>query len=124
MQINIFFNKHARKVPISMPRNPSLYYFVSFSIALVAPPMNKPESSKDLTIFKISSISLFDIINVVVAESKTFSWISASATDASYPNGSVNTLHKKRTFSLSISSVNVTKLVGNCRLDNIYWRNP
>ena len=72
MQINIFLNKHARKVPISIPRNPSLYSFVSFSIALVAPLMNKPESSKDLTIFKMSSISLFDIINVVVAESKTF----------------------------------------------------
>ena len=27
-------------------------------------------------------------------------------------------------FPLRISSVNVTKYVGNCRLDHIYWRNP
>ena len=34
------------------------------------------------------------------------------------------TLHKKWSFLLSISSVNVTKSAGNCAFGHIYWRNP
>ena len=34
------------------------------------------------------------------------------------------TLHKKWSFSLQISSVNVTKPVVTCGLGLIYWRNP
>ena len=34
------------------------------------------------------------------------------------------TLHKKWSFSLKISSVNVTKSEGNCGFGQIYWRNP
>ena len=34
------------------------------------------------------------------------------------------TLHKKWSFPLRISSVNVTKFAGNCRFGRIYWRNP
>ena len=33
-------------------------------------------------------------------------------------------LHKKFTFPLRISSVNMTKSGGNCRFGYIYWRNP
>ena len=33
-------------------------------------------------------------------------------------------LHKKFTFPLRISSVNMTKSAGNCRFGYIYWRNP
>ena len=34
------------------------------------------------------------------------------------------TLHKKWSFPLRISSVNVTKSAGNCIFGHIYWRNP
>ena len=34
------------------------------------------------------------------------------------------TLHKKLSFALRISSVNVTKSAGNCGFGHIYWRNP
>ena len=34
------------------------------------------------------------------------------------------TLQKKRSFSLRISLVNVTKYAGNCRFGHIYCRNP
>ena len=34
------------------------------------------------------------------------------------------TLHKKWSFSLKISSVNVTKSARNCGFGQIYWRNP
>ena len=34
------------------------------------------------------------------------------------------TLHKKWSFPLRISSVNVTKSAGNCEFGHIYWRNP
>ena len=33
-------------------------------------------------------------------------------------------LHKKWSFPLRISSVNVTKSAANCGFDHIYWRNP
>ena len=33
-------------------------------------------------------------------------------------------LHKKWSFPLSTSSVNVTKSAGDCRFGHIYWRNP
>ena len=33
-------------------------------------------------------------------------------------------LHKKWSFPLRISSVNVTKYAGNCGFSHIYWRNP
>ena len=36
----------------------------------------------------------------------------------------LSTLHKKQSFPLRISSVNVTKSAGNCRFGHIYWRNP
>ena len=35
-----------------------------------------------------------------------------------------NTLYKKWSFPLRISSVNVSKLVGNCGFGRIYLRNP
>ena len=34
------------------------------------------------------------------------------------------TLHKKWSFPLTISSVNVTTSAGNCGFGHIYWRNP
>ena len=34
------------------------------------------------------------------------------------------TLHKKQSFPLRISSVHVTKSAGNCGFGHIYWRNP
>ena len=34
------------------------------------------------------------------------------------------TLHKKWSFSLRNSSINVTKSAGNCEFGHIYWRNP
>ena len=36
----------------------------------------------------------------------------------------VQFLHKKWSFSLRISLVNVAKSPGNCGFDHIYWRNP
>ena len=62
--LNIFPNIAAPKLPINIPRNSCLYSLVSSSVVLLAPFINKPESSEDLTIF-ISSISSFEIISVV-----------------------------------------------------------
>ena len=50
--------------------------------------MDRPESSRDLTIFIISSISSFDIISVV-PDPRIFLWIpeSVAAAAAVKPNG-------------------------------------
>ena len=61
MRINIFLYKHARKVPISISRNMSIYFFVSFPIVLVAPFMNKPEScvkSETVSLFRFPNLKL------------------------------------------------------------------
>ena len=36
----------------------------------------------------------------------------------------INTLYKKWSFPLMISSVNVPKSSGNCNFGHIYWKNP
>ena len=54
-------------------------------------------------------------------------WISFRLllfTLSSYAANLAITLHKKWSFPLRISSVNVTKSAGNCGFGPIYWRNP
>ena len=63
---NIFANKLATNVPNNLLRNPLFCFFVSFLIVSLTPSNNNTESSRDLTIFIVSSISSFDIINVVL----------------------------------------------------------
>ena len=54
-----------------MLRNPPFCSFASFLIVSLTPFINKPDSLRDLTIFMISSISLFEIIYVIVPEPNT-----------------------------------------------------
>ena len=72
-----------------MPGNPFLCFFAS-SIWFI----NKPDSSRDLIVSKISYISAFDIIIAIVSHSKILFCIAASVVDsvAVYPNdaGAVN----------------------------------
>ena len=83
---NRFPNKLAPKVPSNIPRNPSFCSFASFLIVSMTPFINKPESSRDLTIFMISSISLLEIIKVVKPDPNIFLWIGASVVDAAAIN--------------------------------------
>lgn len=59
LDAKIFPAKLVLRVPNTTPRNPPFYSFASFSIVWVTPFINKPESSKDLTIFIASCLSLF-----------------------------------------------------------------
>ena len=56
---------------------------------LLMPFINKPDFSRDLTIFMISFIFSFEIINVVIPDPKMFFWIDESVADAAAvnPNG-------------------------------------
>ena len=65
---SIFPNKLAPYVP----RNPPFCSFVSFPSVWVMPFFNRPESSKDLTIFIISAICSFKIISAVVPDPEIF----------------------------------------------------
>ena len=51
-----------------MSRNLPFYSFTSFSIVSPRPFINKPNSSRDFTIFTKSSITLFEISNVVILD--------------------------------------------------------
>ena len=64
-------------------------HLTSFWIAYLTPFNNKQTSSRDLTIFIISSIPSFDIISVAVPDYKTFLCYPASAADTAVvnPNG-------------------------------------
>ena len=93
---NIFPIKLASNVPNNMLGNPPFCYLTSLGIVLLSLSNNKPESSRGLTIFIMSSISFFDIINVVLPEpialglqDKIFLCIPVSAADAAAvnPNG-------------------------------------
>ena len=88
-------------VPNNKLRNPPFCPFPSFSIVSQSPFINKPDYSSDLTIFTISFISWFEIINVIVGKVKSeeregnihgrpdrniFLWKAASVDDASAVN--------------------------------------
>ena len=62
---NIFHNKLASNVPNNMLKNLSFCSLASFLIVLLKRCIVKPMSSRDLTIFMISSISSFEIISVI-----------------------------------------------------------
>ena len=63
---NIFPNILVPNVPYSILRNPPFCSFASSFIISLTSFNNNPESSRDLTICKMSSISSFEIIKVVL----------------------------------------------------------
>ena len=65
-----------------MVRNPHFSFFCSFFIALLTPFIIKPISSRDLTIYFLSPLSSFEIINVIVLEPRIFLRILASVSAA------------------------------------------
>ena len=62
-------------VPNNALRNPPFCSFTSFWTVSVTPFNNKPELSRDFTILIISSISSFDVINVVLCEAEDEGWL-------------------------------------------------
>ena len=71
LPVNRFPNKLAHEVPNNILRNPSFCSFASLLIVSLTSFINKPDYSRDLTIFMISLISSFGINNVVVREAKS-----------------------------------------------------
>ena len=68
---NIFPNKVASNVPNKILRNPPFCFFASFLIvSLTALSIN--QILQELTMFVISFISLFKIINVAIPDPKIF----------------------------------------------------
>ena len=70
--------------------DPPFCSVASFSIVSLTPFINKPDYSRDLTIFIISPISSFENINVVMIGQKVFLWIDAFIADAVVVNPSGN----------------------------------
>ena len=68
--VNRFPNKLAPYVPNNEQRK--FCFFASFLIVSLTPFIYKPDSSRDLTIFMISFIYLFEIINVVISDPNIF----------------------------------------------------
>ena len=109
---NIFPTKLAPNVPYNILRNPPFCSFALFSFFSLTPYKNKSESSRDLTILIMSSISSFDIINgVLLLDPKSFLYIPVSAADATAvnPNG-IRTLLAN---GLIIFFINGDPVVGN-----------
>ena len=75
-------------------RNPPLCSYALFLILSLTPFICKPDSSGDLTIFIISSISSLEIINDVMPDLKMFFLIAAIDAGAAVvnPKGSTKTL--------------------------------
>ena len=86
----MFPSRLAPNVPNSTLRNPPFCSFASFLIVSLTPSNNHTESSRDLAIFKMSFISSFEIIKIVLwPDPNIFLSIPASAADAAAvnPNG-------------------------------------
>ena len=83
---NRFPNKQAPKVSNRISRNSPFCSCASFLIVSITPCINYPDSSSDLTIFIISFISSFEIINVLVPDPKCFLWTAAFVADAAGVN--------------------------------------
>ena len=66
-----------------------------------------------------SNDSLTVLLSVILSESSYLTILLSLFKQAS----TLYTLHKKWSFPLRITSVNVTKSVGNCVFGHIYWRN-
>ena len=78
----MFPNELAPNVPNNIPRNLHFCSFALFYIVSLTPSISNPESSRDLTILIMSSISSFDIFSVIVPRPKSFFYIPASGADA------------------------------------------
>ena len=72
LPVKRFPNKLAPKVSNNIPRNYSFCSFASFLIVSLMSFINHPDSSRDLTIFIISFISLLEIISVVKPDLEIF----------------------------------------------------
>ena len=97
-----------------MPQNQPFCYFASFSFVLKTQFVNKPDSSKDLTIFLIASISLFEITSCCSQSNEFMLFFFASATGAATVNSngiikilahSINTFDKTYDNSILIMSL-------------------
>ena len=62
--------------------NSSYFSFAAFLIVLLTPVISEPDSSTDLTIFIISFIYPFKVINIVLSDPNIFLWIAASGAAA------------------------------------------
>ena len=65
---NAFRNISAANAPNNIERNQPFSSFVSFLIVSLISFITKPGSTSDLTIFFISFISSFEIVNAVVSD--------------------------------------------------------
>ena len=66
-------NRPPNKLAPKKSTKKSTFLLLWFNFNCFLPPfINKPDSSRDMTIFTISSISLFEIISVVVPQLKAF----------------------------------------------------
>ena len=83
-------------------RNPPFCFYASFSIVSPAYFINKLDSPRDLTIFMISSIFSFEIINVVIPDAKIFSKILASTAAAAAAAANPNGIKTYLTYGLSV----------------------
>ena len=72
LPVNIFTNKLAPNVPNNILRNQHFCSFASYLNVLITPFIDKPDSSRVLTILMISFISSFETINVVVPDPNIF----------------------------------------------------
>ena len=72
LPVNRFPNKLAPKVPNNIPKKSPFYSSALFLIVSFTPYINNPDSSRDLTIFIISSISSLEIISVVKPDPSIF----------------------------------------------------
>ena len=114
LSVNRFPNKLAPNVPNNILRNPPFWFFTASLIISLMPFINKPVSTRDLTIFMTS----FEIINVLIPDSKVFFGITPSVANAAANSNVIKTL-LANDFSIFFISM---PFFSNC--PNLLPRNP
>ena len=77
------------------------------------------------TFLKEPPLEVVKILIFIIEGRVEWSWLFWQLIRGNNQSYSVQSiLHKKWSFSLRISSVNLTKSVGNWGFSHIYWRNP
>ena len=101
--VNKFPNKLGVNGHCNILKNLPFCTFASFSVVSLTSFINKPDSSKDLTIFIISPISWFEIINVATSDPSISFWISEYVADSAAVNA--NDIKRLLANGLSLFSI-------------------
>ena len=123
--------KFAKKLWIRALNAIKFFCFIKFSFEVTKKKYRAFSKSKEqdfTVVLKLFFFFFFSFFFVLINQKSSPNYVlsinNKVTSDRQNQSSTLLILHKKWSFRLRISSVNVTKSAGNCRFGHIYWRNP